>query len=81
MLQELSLAIPQGSITAVVGDIGSGEQSHPRALRNEPHILHIESPAREGMPQLADGRWCRAEMWLQELSLAVPQGSLTAIGW
>ncbi len=37
VLRELSLAVPQGSLTAIVGDIGSGEHAHTNALA--PQVL------------------------------------------
>ena len=42
VLQELSLAIPQGSLTAIVGDIGSGEHAHPAHLSSR-HIPDTNS--------------------------------------
>jgi len=57
VLRDLSLVIPQGSLTAIVGDIGSGEQSHTRTSCHEPHVQHIVLPARVGMPKLVRGRW------------------------
>ena len=81
VLRDLSLAIPQGSLTAIVGDIGSGDESHTRTLRNEPHTLCIVSPARVSMPKLAVGRWAQSRDVLQEPSLPIFQGSLAAIGW